>query len=71
MPEGKEFPPRSLIGGVPARVLRETDDSDQVRIEGSWRVYLELAQKTLEAREELRGNPGARIRIGFLEDTEP
>lgn len=71
VPEGKEFPPRSLIGGVPARVLRETDDSDQVRIEGSWRVYLELAQKTLEAREELRGNPGARIRIGFLEDTEP
>lgn len=71
VPEGKEYPPGSLLAGVPAKVLREVDDTDRVRIEGSWRVYLELAQKTLEPREELVGNPEARCRISFLEGAEP
>lgn len=71
VPEGKEFPPGSLLAGVPARVLRSVEEHDRVRIEGSWRVYLELAQKTLEAREELRGDPEARCPISFLEDMGP
>lgn len=71
VPEGKEFPPGSLLAGVPARVLREVDETDRVRIEGSWRVYLELAQKSLEPREEMKGDPRARCRISFLEGAEP
>jgi carbonic anhydrase/acetyltransferase-like protein (isoleucine patch superfamily) len=71
VPEGKEFPPGSLLGGVPARVIREISETDRVRIEGSWRVYLELAKKSLEGREEMRGDPGARCRISFLEGAEP
>lgn len=71
VPEGKTFPSGSLLQGVPARVVRTVEDTDKVRIEGSWRVYEELARKTLEAREELRGEPGARCRISFLEDAEP
>ncbi len=71
VPEGKKFPPRSLLGGVPAKLLRPLDETDIVRIEASWRVYLELAQKTLEAREEMVGDPASRCSISFLAGTEP
>ncbi len=71
VPEGKEYPPGSLIAGIPAKVLRRTNDTDMVRIEGSWRVYLELAQKTLAGRDELTGDPRARCRISFLDDARP
>ena len=33
--QGKVFPPRSLIAGVPAKVLREATDDDQLHIQGN------------------------------------
>ncbi len=71
IPEGREFPPESLLGGVPAQVIRRLDEADNVRIEASWRAYVELAQKSLERRAELKGSPEARTKVSFLEDAEP
>lgn len=71
IPEGREFGSGELLGGVPARVIRPLDEADKVRIEGSWRVYVELARKSLPGRDELRGNPKAKVTVDFLEGTEP
>ncbi len=71
VPEGKEFPPHSLLGGLPAKVIRRVDEADSVRIEASWRVYVELAQKSLQGRDEIIGDPAARVKVGFLEGAEP
>lgn len=37
--EGKEFPPRSLIVGSPARVVRQLDDTALALLKGSAAVY--------------------------------
>ncbi len=71
IPEGKEYASGELLGGVPAQAIRPLNDADKVRIEGSWRVYLELARKGLPRRDELRGKPEARVIVDFLEGTEP
>jgi carbonic anhydrase/acetyltransferase-like protein (isoleucine patch superfamily) len=42
--EGKEFPPRSLIVGVPARVVRETTVQDLEQIGAGARHYQERAR---------------------------
>jgi carbonic anhydrase/acetyltransferase-like protein (isoleucine patch superfamily) len=42
--EGKEFPPRSLIVGVPARVVRETTAQDLEQISAGARHYQERAR---------------------------
>lgn len=70
VPEGREVGSGVLVGGVPARTLRALEDADRVRIEGSWRVYVELAKHSLAPREDRGPTPGARASIGFLEDAE-
>src|ERR671910_861683 len=42
--EGKEFPPRSLIMGVPAKVVRETTAQDLEQIAAGARHYQERAR---------------------------
>lgn len=37
--EGKAFPPRSLIMGSPARVVRQLDDAALAELEASWNQY--------------------------------
>jgi carbonic anhydrase/acetyltransferase-like protein (isoleucine patch superfamily) len=37
--QGKEFPPRSVIAGVPARVVREATDDDLLHIRGNAASY--------------------------------
>lgn len=71
VPEGKAFPAGSLLAGVPAKVVRSTDDADRVRIDASWRVYRELAEKSLPATEARVANPRRRVAIDFLEGLEP
>ncbi len=71
LPEGKRFPPGSLLAGVPAKVQRKTSDGDRVRIDASWRVYKELAERSLPAEDERAPDPRARVTVDFLEGLEP
>ena len=63
MPEGKEIPRDSVLIGVPAKVVRRTQDFHRIRIEASWRVYAELARKTLPSMDELKGDAKKRVKI--------
>ena len=45
IPEGMVIPPRSLVLGVPGRVVREVDDTLSARIESTWRHYVRLATR--------------------------
>ena len=42
VPEGMRVPPRTLVLGVPARVKRELTPHELVRLEESWKHYVEL-----------------------------
>ncbi|WP_456478339.1 gamma carbonic anhydrase family protein [Geoglobus ahangari] len=44
---GKKFPERSLILGVPAKVVREITDQEMELIERSWKEYLKLKDRYL------------------------
>jgi carbonic anhydrase/acetyltransferase-like protein (isoleucine patch superfamily) len=41
-PEGMRIPPRSLVLGVPGRIVRETSDAERVRIARTVEAYLDL-----------------------------
>lgn len=55
LPEGMEVPPRSLVMGVPARVVRSVDDRLARRIEGTWTHYVEQARAHRAGRFPLHG----------------
>ena len=60
VPEGREYPPRSLIVGVPAKRIREVTEEQMEDIARGARSYVERAaehRKSLE-RRRLAG-PGA------------
>ncbi len=58
LPEGMEVPPRSLVLGIPGRVVREVKDELTRRIENNWRHYVELAELHREGSFRLHRNPG-------------
>ena len=43
--ENTDVPPGSLVLGFPAKVVRQVDDGMRVRLEHSWRHYVEKAQR--------------------------
>ena len=43
--EGMQIPPRSLVMGVPGRIVRTVDTDLAKRITATWTHYLELAKK--------------------------
>lgn len=45
VPEGMVVPPRTLVAGVPAKVLRELDDASLERVRANSVVYVELARQ--------------------------
>ncbi len=45
LPEGMRVPPRSLVMGVPARVIRPVDARLTARIRTTWQHYVALAQR--------------------------
>jgi carbonic anhydrase/acetyltransferase-like protein (isoleucine patch superfamily) len=45
--EGMEIPPRTLAVGIPARVKRDLRADEIVRLEQSWRSYIEYKDKYL------------------------
>jgi carbonic anhydrase/acetyltransferase-like protein (isoleucine patch superfamily) len=44
LPEGMQVPPRSLVMGVPARIVRAVDERLALRIAETWRHYVEQAR---------------------------
>jgi carbonic anhydrase/acetyltransferase-like protein (isoleucine patch superfamily) len=59
--ESAEFPPNSVIGGVPAKVIRPVDDTLRRRIELSWTTYVALAKTSLPSRAAMKGEPSKRV----------
>lgn len=47
---GKKFPPRSLIMGTPAKVVREVSEAQVQDMHASWRRYVELKNEYHQAR---------------------
>lgn len=45
LPEGVRIPPRSLVLGVPGRVVRSVDDVLTARIRGTWEHYVQEARR--------------------------
>jgi carbonic anhydrase/acetyltransferase-like protein (isoleucine patch superfamily) len=48
--EGMVVPPGSVVMGVPAKVVRPVDEELQIRIEETWRHYLEQGRNHREGR---------------------
>lgn len=46
---GKKFPPRSLIMGTPAKVVREVGEAQVQEMQASWRRYVELKNEYHQA----------------------
>ena len=68
--ERAEFPPNSVIAGVPARWLGESEDRHRTRIDLSWRIYAELAAKTLPSQEDREGDRALRVRVALTDEFE-
>jgi carbonic anhydrase/acetyltransferase-like protein (isoleucine patch superfamily) len=49
VPEGMRVPPRTLVVGVPARVVRPLTDDELRRLDESWKNYVGYKEKYLEA----------------------
>lgn len=54
--QGKQFPPRSLIVGSPARAIRTLSDEDAAAIKGNTELYIQLGRKAKNYREVKRDN---------------
>jgi carbonic anhydrase/acetyltransferase-like protein (isoleucine patch superfamily) len=63
VPELATYPERSLIVGVPAKAVRAVDDVLRARIELSWKIYRELADRTLPARPALSPDPSKQVHL--------
>jgi carbonic anhydrase/acetyltransferase-like protein (isoleucine patch superfamily) len=50
VPEGKEFPPRSLIIGAPSKRVKEVSEEQTRDIQRGVRTYVERAAKHWEAQ---------------------
>ncbi len=55
IPEGMIVPPRSLVMGVPGRIVRPVDEDLSERIASTWARYVELARQHREGRYPLAG----------------
>ena len=55
--ESAQIPDGSVIAGVPAKVIRSVDETLRRRIDLSWTIYRDLAERSLPPRPPLRGTP--------------
>jgi carbonic anhydrase/acetyltransferase-like protein (isoleucine patch superfamily) len=49
VPPGKQFPPRSLIMGTPAKLVREVTEAQIQEMQASWRRYVALKNDYIKA----------------------
>ena len=61
--ESSKFPKNSVIAGVPAKTVRQVDGRLKDRIEASWKIYHELAKKSLNAAHDMAGDESKRIKV--------
>jgi len=66
--ESAEFPPRSLIVGVPAKTIGSVDHKLRRRIDLSWSIYRELAKKSLPARPVRKGDSSKQVVLALSEE---
>ncbi len=66
--ENAEIPPGSVVGGVPAKVLRKVDEVLNRRIELSWKIYRDLAVRSLPPRPAIPADSSKQIRFGMSEE---
>ncbi len=52
--QGKKFPPRSVIAGIPARVVREANDDDLAHIRGNAASYTNRLPSARKVRPVVR-----------------
>jgi carbonic anhydrase/acetyltransferase-like protein (isoleucine patch superfamily) len=52
--QGKQFPPRSVIAGVPAKVVREATDDDLLHIRGNAASYTDRLPSARKVRPVVR-----------------
>ena len=55
IPEGMQIPPRSLVMGVPGRIVRPVDAALTERIAGTWSHYVEQARAHRDGRYPRHG----------------
>jgi carbonic anhydrase/acetyltransferase-like protein (isoleucine patch superfamily) len=53
VPEGMHVPPRSLVMGVPGRIVRAVDEGLAARIADTWARYVEQARAHREGRHPI------------------
>jgi len=61
VPEGMQVPPRSLVMGVPGRIVRQVDAALAERIAATWKHYV----------EEARAHKAGRYPLAFLPINSP
>lgn len=66
--ESAEFPAASVIGGVPAKVIREVDAVLAKRIQLSWMIYRDLARTSLPSRPAIDGDPSKQVKFEMSEE---
>ncbi len=66
--ENAVFPEESVIGGVPAKVLRQVDETLWKRIELSWKIYRDLAKASLPPRPEIPPDPSKQVHFDMSEE---
>jgi carbonic anhydrase/acetyltransferase-like protein (isoleucine patch superfamily) len=55
VPEGMQVPPRSLVMGVPGRIVRQVDEALAQRVVETWKHYVEEARAHRAGRYPLVG----------------
>jgi carbonic anhydrase/acetyltransferase-like protein (isoleucine patch superfamily) len=55
--EGRRIPPRSVVMGVPGRIVRSVDEALTRRIAGTWSHYVEQARAHRAGRFPLHRAP--------------
>jgi carbonic anhydrase/acetyltransferase-like protein (isoleucine patch superfamily) len=61
IPEGMQVPPRSLVMGVPGRIVRPVDAALAERIASTWSHYVEQARAHRAGRYPVRRSDGQAV----------
>jgi len=61
--ENAEFSAGGLIAGVPAKIIRNVDETLRRRIDLSWPIYRELAKASLPPRPAIKGDPSKQVAL--------